>query len=172
MATQAKKVKTAARRATVDLGISAEANEIVVNILRPLVADEMILYTKLRNYHWNVTGPEFKSLHALFEEQYEEVADIIDQLAERIRQHGEKTPGTLAEFKEMARLSEEPGVYPAAMTMVANLEADHEALVRQLRADIETIDDEADEVGAEDLLTGMLQQHQKMAWMLRAHLEK
>ncbi len=172
MAAQAKKVKAAAKRATVDLGISAEANQIVVDILKPLVADEVILYTKLRNYHWNVTGPEFKPLHALFEEQYDEVADIIDELAERIRQHGEKAPGTLAEFTAMARLTEEPGVYPTAATMIAKLEADHEALVRQMRADIEKIDDEADEVGAEDLLTGILQQHQKMAWMLRAHLEK
>lgn len=154
-----------------DLGLSDEKNQIVLNILKPLLADETVLYIKLRNFHWNVTGPQFQPLHALFESQYDQLADIIDEVAERIRQHGEYAPGTLAEFQKLARLAEQPGIYPNARTMIANALADQEALVRQIRQDIDTIDDDADEVGSEDLLTGILQQHQKMAWMLRAHLE-
>ncbi|MBZ0285813.1 MAG: DNA starvation/stationary phase protection protein [Anaerolineae bacterium] len=154
-----------------DLGLNDEQQQIVVNILKPLLADETVLYIKLRNFHWNVTGPQFQPLHALFENQYDELADIIDEVAERIRQHGENAPGTLVEFQKLARLTEQPGVYPDARTMIANALADHEALVRQIRQDIDVIDDDADEAGSEDLLTGILQKHQKMAWMLRAHLE-
>ncbi|HEX2906956.1 MAG TPA: DNA starvation/stationary phase protection protein [Phototrophicaceae bacterium] len=154
-----------------ELGLDEKSVADVVSILRVLLADEFVLYTKLRNYHWNVTGPNFRELHLLFEEQYDELAEIIDETAERIRQYGETAPGTLEEFKELTRLTEEPGVSPGWQTMVGNACADHEALVRFLREDIERIDDEADDVGVEDLLTGYLQQHQKMAWLLRAHLE-
>lgn len=154
-----------------DLGVAKEHIPGITAILKTLLADEVVLYTKLRNYHWNVNGPHFYPLHQLFEAQYDEVAEIIDEVAERIRQFGVAAPGTLAEFQEMARLKEQPGEAPTAMTMVATLAADHEALVRYLREDIETVDDEADEVGVEDLLTGLLQQHQKMAWMLRATAE-
>lgn len=154
-----------------DLGVAKEHIPGITAILKTLLADEVILYTRLRNYHWNVNGPHFYPLHQLFEAQYDEVEAIIDEVAERIRQFGVAAPGTLAEFQQMARLKEQPGEVPAAMAMVATLAGDHEALVRFLREDIETIDDEADEVGVEDLLTGLLQQHQKMAWMLRATAE-
>jgi starvation-inducible DNA-binding protein len=164
------KTKKAALPA-LDLGVAEEQLPGITAILKTLLADEVVLYTRLRNYHWNVNGPHFYPLHQLFEAQYDEVEAIIDDVAERIRQFGVAAPGTLAEFQRMARLKEQPGEVPAAMAMVANLAEDHEALVRFLRQDIETIDDEADEVGVEDLLTGLLQQHQKMAWMLRATAE-
>lgn len=164
-----KNVKTAG--ITPDLGVTAVQVDGLVKILKTLLADEVVLYTKLRNYHWNVTGPYFRPLHALFEEQYDQVAEIIDEVAERIRQFGPYAPGTLKEFQQLARLDEQPGVYPDARTMVANATADHEALVRSLRIDIEAIDDDSDEAGVIDLLTGLLQQHQKMAWMLRTFLE-
>lgn len=154
-----------------DLGISAEASAGVVNILTTVLADEFTLYTKLRKYHWNVTGPEFFQLHEVFEVQYTALAEVIDDLAERIRSHGAPAIGTLAEFAQHARLSEQPGVVPEARQMVADIVADHEAMVRNLRSDIDTIDDEYDEVGAEDLLTGFLQVHQKMGWLLRSMLE-
>ncbi len=154
-----------------DLGLNDSAQQIVVDILKVLLADESLLYIKLRNYHWNVTGTEFFPLHAAFEEQYEKLADVIDDVAERIRQYGVMTPGTMDEFIKSSRLNEQPGVYPNARTMVANLLADHESIIRYLREDIEKIDDDADDVGAEDLLTAILQDHQKMAWMLRAYLE-
>lgn len=154
-----------------DLGIAKNQQQDVTNILKIVLADETLLYQKLRNFHWNVTGASFFSLHAAFEKQYNEIADVIDEVAERIRQFGVFTPGTMEELRQITRLSEQPGVYPDARTMVANLVADHESVVRNLRGDIEMIDETADEVGAEDLLTGILQQHQKMAWMLRMVLE-
>jgi starvation-inducible DNA-binding protein len=154
-----------------NLGLSEEARRGVADILKTLLADEMLLYVKLRNYHWNITGPQFIALHELFEEQYDALAEVIDDTAERIRQYGEMTPGTLEEFKKLARLTEQPGEYPDWRTMVANLVADHEALIRCLREDTDTIDDDYDDIASEDFLTGLLQQHQKMAWLLRAHLE-
>lgn len=154
-----------------DLGVSKIQQQDVTNILKIVLADESILYQKLRNYHWNVTGPHFFALHAAFEEQYTEIADIIDEVAERIRQFGVFAPGTMEELKQITRLNEEPGIVPDAQTMVANIVADHESTIRNLRGDIEIIDDKDDEVGTEDLLTGILQQHQKMAWMLRMTLE-
>ncbi len=156
---------------TPDLGISQNQQQDVATILKIVLADEALIYQKLRNYHWNVTGPHFFELHSALEEQYDEIADVVDEVAERIRQFGVFAPGTLEEFKQITRMSEEPGVYPDARTMVANLVADHESVVRNLRGDIEMIDKKDDEVGAVDLLTGILQQHQKMAWMLRMYLE-
>lgn len=154
-----------------DLGVSKNQQQDVTNILKIVLADETLLYQKLRNYHWNVTGPQFFSLHSAFENQYNEVADVIDEVAERIRQFGVFAPGTMEELRQITRLSEQPGIVPDAHTMVANLVADHESMIRNLRGDIEMIDEKDDEVGAEDLLTGILQQHQKMTWMLRATLE-
>lgn len=152
------------------LGLSEEQTSGVLAVLRRQLADHMLLYTKLRSYHWNVTGMQFYPLHEQFEAQYDALAEIVDQFAERIRQFGEKSPGSMTEFLQLATLKEHPGEYPDAPTMIANLLADYEALVRQMREDIETVDD-LDEVGVEDLLTGILQDHQKTAWMLRAHLE-
>lgn len=144
----------------------------VVKFLKVLLATESVLYTRLRNYHWNVTGMDFYALHAAFEDQFNEIADMTDELAERIRQYGANAPGTMDEFIRKARLSEAPGVYPDARTMVTNLAADHEAIVRFLRADIETIGEKFEDIGAADLLTGHLQKHEKMAWMLRMYLDE
>jgi starvation-inducible DNA-binding protein len=153
-----------------DIGLDAETHNAVTGILATLLADEFVLYTKLRKYHWNVTGPAFHALHTMFEEQYEDLAEVIDDVAERLRAYGVKAPGTLAEFQEKTRLSEHPGENPTARNMVVDIVADHEALVRFLRQDIEAVD-EHDDDGAEDFLTGLLQKHQEHAWMLRAMLE-
>jgi starvation-inducible DNA-binding protein len=154
-----------------NLGLKPEDHAAIVNILKTLLADEFVLYTKLRNYHWNVTGPQFYPLHELFERQYDELEAVLDDTAERIRQFGAMAPATLTEYQQLARLKEHPGEYPDARTMVQNAVADHEALIRYLRADTELVDDEHEDIGVEDFLTGRLQQHQKMAWLLRAHLE-
>lgn len=142
----------------------------VAQILCTVLADEVLLYTKLRKFHWNVTGEAFFALHEAFEKQYEEVAVIIDEVAERIRVYGAVAPGTLQEFQGMTRLEETPGVNPDARGMVSELVADYEMLIEYLNEDIEEIDDEFDDVGAEDLLTGILRQHQKQLWMLRSTL--
>ncbi|MEO7653353.1 MAG: DNA starvation/stationary phase protection protein, partial [Bryobacteraceae bacterium] len=123
----------------------------------------------MRNYHWNVTGPHFAQLHLLFGKQYEEVDDVIDNAAERIRALGGNAPGTLAEFQKLARLKEEPGVLPAAEKMIQQLVANHEAVIRSLRADLKTVAAEFGDDGTADFLTGLMEQHEKMAWLLRAH---
>jgi starvation-inducible DNA-binding protein len=163
--------KTAVSNLKPSLGLSDEVQQAIVKILEVTLADEFTLYTKMRNYHWNVTGPEFHSLHVIFENQYDQLADIVDDTAERIRQFGAYAPASLKEFQTLTRLSEHPGVYPNAHTMVANALADHELLIRHLREDTEVINAKYHEIGVEDFLTGLLQIHQKAAWMLRAHLD-
>jgi starvation-inducible DNA-binding protein len=140
--------------------------------LNNLLADEYVLYTKTRNYHWNVVGPQFNDLHKFFQEQYEALDEMVDEVAERARSVGGKAYGTLAEFSQHSRLKEQPGKQPAAATMVANLQADHEAMVRTLRADLETVMEKHNDAGTNDFLTGLMEKHEKMAWMLRSFNEK
>lgn len=151
--------------------LSEKQRRKLVKILKVLLADESLLYIKLRNYHWNIIGPYFYSLHAAFEHQFYDIADLADEIAERIRQYGDNAPGTMDEFIQTARLRETPGIYPDAWTMVGNLAADHEAIIRYLREDVDKIGAESGDVGVMDLLTGLLQRHEKMAWVLRACLE-
>jgi len=154
-----------------NIGLTIEERAGVVDILHLLLADEYVLYTKTRNYHWNVTGSHFNDLHKFFESQYEELDDIIDEVAERVRALGSKTMATLREFSEKTRLSERPSEYPNSQTMLANLLADHELIVTNLRKDLQMCNDFND-VGTGDFLTGLMEQHEKMAWMLRAFLEE
>jgi starvation-inducible DNA-binding protein len=151
-----------------NLGIADDHRESVVRILNTLLADEYVLYTKTRNYHWNVVGPQFNDLHKFFESQYEAIDAAIDEVAERARTLGGHAQGTLAEFTKQARLKEQPGEYPEARAMIADLLADHEALIRQLRRDVEATATTHQDVGTSDFLTGLMEKHEKMAWMLRA----
>jgi starvation-inducible DNA-binding protein len=153
-----------------NIGIADSGRAGIVSILTALVADEYVLYTKTRNYHWNVVGPRFSDLHKFFESQYEALDDIIDEVAERSRTLGGAAIGTLAEFSQHTRLKEEPGRQPEAQQMIANLLADHEAVIRTLRADLATAMDKHGDAGTSDFLTGVMEKHEKMAWMLRAFL--
>jgi starvation-inducible DNA-binding protein len=154
----------------VNIGIPDDDRQRVVAILNTLLADEFLLYTKTRNFHWNVTGPQFNDLHKFFEAQYEALDDTIDEVAERARALGGRAHGTLEEFRTGARLGEKPGAVPAARDMLSTLLADHEALIRALREDITTVNDRHHDVGTGDFLTGLLEQHEKAAWMLRSFL--
>ena len=153
------------------IGLTDAQREGVNGILNTLLGDEYVLYTKTRNYHWNVVGPQFNDLHKFFEAQYGALDDIVDDVAERSRALGGAAIGTLAEFSEHTRLKEEPGRYPAAATMLAALLADHESLIRTLRADLATAIDKHADAGTSDFLTGLMEKHEKMAWMLRAFLD-
>jgi starvation-inducible DNA-binding protein len=153
-----------------DIGLSDEQRDNVVKILNALLSDEYVLYTKTRNYHWNVTGPQFNDLHKFFEEQYTELNVVADDVAERARSLGGWALGTLKEFSQHARVNEYPGQYPQAREMIANLLGDHETIVRQLRTDLETAERHHD-MGTNDFLTGLMENHEKMAWMLRAFLQ-
>src|SRR5687768_12138275 len=154
-----------------NIGLSEEQCGGVAKILNTLLSDEYLLYTKTRNYHWNVLGPQFNDLHKFFEEQYTELTQIVDDTAERARALGAWALGTLTEFSQQARLSEHPGQYPRAREMIANLLADHEAIIRQLRTDLETCAEKYHDMGTSDFLTGLMEKHEKMAWMLRAFLQ-
>lgn len=155
-----------------NIGLSDKAMTGAVNVLSTLLADEFLLRLKLRKYHWNVTGPQFLSLHEMFEQQYNALATFIDEVAERLRTYGAMSPGTMDEFIKLTRLQEHPGDNPDAEEMLHNLVSDHEAMVRHLRDDIQTAGDEYDDAGLEDFLTAQLQEHQEMAWMLRSFIER
>jgi starvation-inducible DNA-binding protein len=154
-----------------NIGLTDEQREGVVLMLNTMLADEYLLYTKTRKYHWNVVGSQFNDLHEFFEEQYNELNDIIDEVAERARAMGGNAMGTLAEFLKHTRLQEHQGEYPEAREMLAHLQADHEATIRQLRVDLETAADMYHDMGTNDFLTGLMERHEKMAWMLRSFAE-
>lgn len=154
------------------IGVEKKDRSAEVAMLNKDLADLHVLYTKTRNYHWNVTGPQFYSLHILLEKQYTELAEAIDSVAERTRQLGGFATGTMGEYLQMARLKEEsPAKVPNARTMIATLVGDHEAIIRQLREDIDEADETHDDMTTSDFLTGLAKDHEKMAWMLRAFLE-
>ena len=152
------------------IGIADDMRRGVVEILSTLLADEYVLYTKTRNYHWNVEGMQFNDLHKFFEAQYEALDEVIDDVAERARSLGGRALGTLAEFTQRTRLKEEPKKLPDAKQMLGNLLADHETMARELRADLQTAMDKFGDAGTSDFLTGLMEKHEKMAWMLRSFL--
>jgi starvation-inducible DNA-binding protein len=155
-----------------NIGLNEETRKSVVDILNALNADAHVLYIKTRNYHWNVTGPEFHSLHLLLEKQYEAMAESIDEIAERARSLHGHAVGTMGEFLKIARLKEEkPGTYPPSTQMVMSLIADHETVIRQLREDVDRTANECHDMGTSDMLTGLMESHEKMVWMLRSFVE-
>ncbi len=154
-----------------NLGINEKDLKTITVLLNALLADETLLYVKTRNYHWNVKGPNFSELHKFFEAQYDELEKIIDEVAERVVALGGKAAGSLSEYLKATRLSESVGSSPKATAMIDDLLEDHETLVRQLRQDLAVTGEKHHDMGTSDFLTGLMEQHEKMAWMLRAHLE-
>ena len=145
------------------------SNEHVVEALSKLLADTYTLYLKTHNYHWNVTGPMFSTLHTLFETEYTEYALPVDEIAERIRAIGARAPGSYTEFAELASVKEDRGS-PPAMEMISNLVADQEATVASARKLVEVAEAAGDQATA-DLGVRRIETHEKNAWMLRSHLE-
>jgi starvation-inducible DNA-binding protein len=152
----------------IDIGIPEEQRVEIVHGLSRLLADTYTLYLKTHNFHWNVTGPMFNTLHLMFEGQYTELALAVDLIAERIRSLGGFAPGSYREFASLTAVKEAEG-HPAAMDMVAHLVADHQTVVRTARSILPLVDKATDEATA-DLLTQRLQLHEKTAWMLRSLL--
>jgi len=143
----------------------------VVKMLNALLADEFVLRTKTRNCHWNVTGPHFHDLHKVFGSQYDALDEMMDNLAERARALGGQAVGTLTGLLKLARLKEPPGKFPNTPQMTADLLADQETVIRQLRADVAVCGEKFGDAGTTDFLTRLMEQHEKMAGMLRAVLE-
>lgn len=153
----------------VSIGISdSDRKEIAAGLSR-LLADTYTLYLKTHNFHWNVTGPMFQTLHLMFEGQYNELALAVDQIAERIRSLGMPAPGTYKEFAKLSSIKEPNGV-PAAKDMIKQLVEGQEAVIKTARSLFPVVDECHDEASA-DLLTQRMQLHEKTAWMLRSLLE-
>jgi starvation-inducible DNA-binding protein len=149
------------------IGLSDKSRKTMVDVLNRLLADEFVLYVKTRNFHWNVTGTNFSELHKFFEAQYEALDDAVDEIAERARALDGMAAGSMTDFLKLTRLAEASS-HLSAPEMLRALLADHEQIVRQLRADIGVADDAGD-AGTEDFLTGLMESHEKTAWMLRAY---
>ncbi|HUS08159.1 MAG TPA: DNA starvation/stationary phase protection protein [Bryobacteraceae bacterium] len=155
---------------TINIGLSEDQRAGIVASLNTLLADEFLLYTKTRNYHWNLRGPRFHDLHKFFENQYEQLAEIIDEVAENARQFGGYATGTMTEYLDQTRLKEEPRTVPPEDDMLRNLLTDHETVIKALRPDIEKAAEDYGAADASDFLTAILEQHNKMAWMLRSFI--
>jgi len=153
----------------IDTGISRESLQKIANILNDDLADEYVLLTKTRNYHWNVEDPRFNDLHKFFEEQYEVLSAAVDEIAERVRAVGGRTRATLKEFINSSQIREDVGSYPNADTMLGNLLSDHETIIKTLRKNINECQELNDE-GTANFLTDKMEAHEKMAWMLRSFL--
>ena len=139
-------------------------------LLNALLADEYVLLTKTRNAHWNIQGKNFSELHKFFEEQYRELDIIVDNVAERVRSLGHFSSGSLNDFLTLTRLLEQKHDFSNPTQIIETLLHDHQDIIRILRKEINKISDTYKDAGTCDLLTGWLKQHEKMAWMLRAHI--
>ena len=154
---------------TIDIGIPEAQRHEIAHGLSRLLADTYTLYLQTHNYHWNVTGPMFQTLHLMFETQYNELALAVDLIAERIRALGERAPGTYREFAELSSIREDDD-HPGASEMIRRLVRGQEAVARTAREVFAVASDANDQPSA-DLLTQRLQVHEKTAWMLRSLLE-
>ena len=151
---------------SIDIGIDEQSRLAIAAGLSRLLADTYTLYLKTHNFHWNVTGPMFNTLHLMFEGQYTELATAVDEIAERIRTLGIAAPGSYTQFAALTEIEEETGV-PSAKSMIAQLVKDQETAARTAR-DVFSIAEQASDQPTADLLTQRMQIHEKTAWMLRS----
>lgn len=156
-------------RQEIDIGISQSHREQVAEKLKVLLADSYTLYLQTHNFHWNVTGPQFRDLHLMFEEHYTELATAVDDIAERIRTLGVFAPGTYKEFATLSNIEETDSV-PSGNDMVAILSQGHEQVVRTCR-DVLKVAQEADDESSVSLVSDRMVLHEKTAWMLRSLLQ-
>lgn len=155
---------------TINIGIEEKNREAVAKALTKLLADEHVLYNKTRSYHWNVEGSSFLELHRLFEEQYNQIAETIDEIAERVRSLGHYAEGRLKELLKVSEL-EEPAVPSDPVNQIGNLVVDHETIIRNLRQLAKDFPEKYEDDGSGDFVIGLMQQHEKTAWMLRSYLK-
>lgn len=153
-----------------NIGISDENCQAVADELSKILADEYVLYTKTRNAHWNVEGPDFFDKHKFFESQYEQLDEFIDNVAERIRMLGHYSPATLTAFLSLTQLTEMSREKNDSLGFIKELLADHETIIIKLRENINRFADDFRDLGTSDFITGLMENHEKMAWFLRSHL--
>ena len=155
---------------TPKIGINEKDLTKSVQILSTMLSDEMTLYIKTRKFHWNVCGESFMELHKLFQTQYTELEETVDAIAERISKLGGKTIGTMKEYAQLTRLKESPDKYPSQKEMLKELLNDHEAIVLMVRQDINDLSEKNKDAGTTDFITGLLQEHESISWILRRYL--
>jgi starvation-inducible DNA-binding protein len=151
-----------------NIGISDANTKAVALELNKLLSNEVVLYTKTRNYHWNIEGPNFLEIHKFLEGQYGALEEIIDNVAERIRSIGHYAEGRLVDFLKLTSLLE-PENTTNQKVQLKNLLDDHETIIRELRVLITKFADENKDLGSSDFVTGLLGEHEKMAWFLRSY---
>jgi len=153
------------------IGIDEKFLAEVSHSLGKVLADEFVLYTKTLKAHWCVTGPHFHSDHLFFEGQYQQLQDIVDDVAERIRTLGHFPPASLRDFLALTHLAENSTENKGALDYIRELLTDHESILIHLRENIDGYANALHDAGSSDYITGLMEKHEKMAWMLRAHLE-
>ena len=154
------------------IGIKPTDTAAVAEALNRILADEHVLYIKTRNAHWNVEGRDFYAQHKFFEDQYTQLEEIIDEVAERIRAIGHFAVATMARFLELTHLTEQTRASNDSLGYIKELLEDHESIIIHMRQNIPQFEDAWNDIGTSDFITGIMEIHEKMAWMLRAHLVK
>ena len=155
-----------------NIGISEKNRKEVSDILGKLLADEFVLYTKTLRAHWNLEGHDFHTKHVFFEEHYDAIKVFTDNVAERIRKIGHYAPGTLKEFLDLTNLSEKYDGDNTSHDYTVALLKDHDSIIQYIRENLSKVGEDCKDVGSEDFLTGLMQEHEEMAWMLRATVVK
>jgi starvation-inducible DNA-binding protein len=155
-----------------NIGITEQDRQSVANQLAKLLADEFILYTKTRNAHWNIEGPDFHSMHVFFESQYEQLDELMDSVAERIRKIGHYAPGTLTQMLQLTHLTEYSERKNDSFGYLKELLEDHESIIEFLRGNINVFANDYHDLGTSDYITGLMETHEGMAWMIRAHFRE
>lgn len=153
-----------------NIGISDKNLQSISALLSSVLSDAMLIYTKTRKFHWNVKGESFMEIHKLFESQYTQLEEAIDEIAERISKLGSPVIGTMKEFLSLTSLKESVGKYPARMDMIKELLNDHETVIKALRKGIDDCDKKYSDAGTADFLTGLMEQHETIAWTLRRYM--
>ena len=156
---------------TTNIGIKEENAAAVSSGLSTILADEFVLYTKTRNAHWNVEGPDFHTKHLFFESQYEQLDELMDNVAERIRSIGHYAPATLKSYLQLTHLTEMAREINDSHGFIKELLEDHERIIMNLRSKVNLFANDYHDLGSSDFITGLMETHEKMAWMLRVHLK-
>jgi starvation-inducible DNA-binding protein len=154
----------------VNIGLTGKNTQAVAARLNQILANEYLLYTKIRNYHWNVEGSNFMEMHKFYEDMYSQIDEAIDEIAERVRMLGHYSQGRLKDFVKQATLTEEEYT-TNQKEQLQNLLSDHETMIRTLRKDIKDCSDKYEDDGNADFLTGLLKDHEKWAWFVRSYLK-
>ena len=152
-----------------NIGISEKNIQVITSLLTNVLADAMVLYSKTRKFHWNVKGESFMELHKLFEGQYNKLEEAVDEIAERINKLGMPVIGTFKEYLEHTSLKESPGKYPNKNEMLKELLTDHETIIKVLRKGVDDCADKYKDAGTADFLTGLMEEHETIAWTLRRY---